>query len=87
VKSKVQFMAAYRAARAAPQNHAIDDMEPWEIWVGIGLGSVVYAASEISLERYTHLFLIGRLGISVVAAALVCAVFFAIRKRRVVKHD
>ena len=55
MKSKDRFMAAYSAGRSAQQNHAIYDMEPWEVWACVALLAVVTSASEILLERYTAL--------------------------------
>ena len=88
MKSKDRFMAAYSAGRSAYQNHAIYDMEPWEVWACVALLAVVTSASEILLERYTALPWMGRQGKSRVALALVWGVIFAIRNRRgAVKRD
>ena len=81
-------MAAYSAGRSAYQNHALYDMEPWEVWAGVALLAVVTSSSEILLERCTSLGSMGRQGISSVALALVWGVIFAIRnRRRRVKRD
>ena len=82
MKSKDQFMAAYSAGRSAYQNHALYDMEPWEVWAYVALLTVVTSSSEILLERYTSLPWMGRLGISRVALAPVWGIIFAIRNRR-----
>jgi hypothetical protein len=87
VESKDRFMAAYRAGRAAYQDHSMNDMERWEVWVGIGLASVVGASYKIFLERYVNLPWIERFGIPAVAVALVWAGFFAIRKRWTARND
>jgi hypothetical protein len=64
VKSKDRFMAAYSAGRSAYQNHAMDDMEPWEVWACVALLAVVTSSSKILLERDTSLPWMGRQGIS-----------------------
>ena len=88
MKSKDRFMAAYSAARSAYPNHAMYDMEPWEVWACVALLAVVTSSSEILLEPYTALPWMGRQGISIVALALVWGVIFAIRnRRRAVKRD
>ena len=88
MKSKDRFMAAYSAGQSAYQNHAIYDMEPWEVWAWVALLAVVTSSSEILLERYTALPWMGRQGKSRVALALVWGVIFAIRnRRRAVKRD